>query len=124
VAIAVGFSQLVAASLPGTSRSGATIIMAMLFGISRPAATEFSFLLGVPTLLAAGSYKIVSAWRHPGEAHEPWSQIILGTIVAAVTAFIVVRWLLRYVQNHTFVLFGWYRVVLGGLILGFLVFKS
>jgi undecaprenyl-diphosphatase len=124
VAIAVGLSQLVAASLPGTSRSGVTIMVAMLFGISRPAATEFSFLLGVPTLLAAGGYKIVSALRHPGEIHEPWSQIVLGTIIAAVTAFIVVRWLLRYVQNHTFVLFGWYRVVLGGLILVFLVFKS
>jgi undecaprenyl-diphosphatase len=124
VAAAVGLSQLVAASLPGTSRSGATIMVAMLFGISRPAATEFSFLLGVPTLLAAGGYKIVSALRHPGEAHEPWAQIVLGTVVAAVTAFIVVRWLLRYVQNHTFVLFGWYRVVLGGLILVFLVFQS
>jgi undecaprenyl-diphosphatase len=124
VAIAVGLSQLIAAALPGTSRSGVTIIVAMLFGISRPAATEFSFLLGVPTLLAAGGYKIVSALRHPAETHEPWSQIILGTVVAAITAFIVVRWLLRYVQNHTFVPFGWYRVVLGGLILALLVFRS
>ena len=123
VAVAVGLAQLLAMSFPGTSRSGASIIIALLFGLSRPAATEFSFLVGVPTLLAAGGFKIVSALGHPGEPHEPWFQIMLGAVVAAITAFIVVRWLLRYVQNHTFVLFGWYRVVLGGLILAFLVYR-
>jgi undecaprenyl-diphosphatase len=81
-------------------------------------------LLGVPTLLAAGGYKVLSALRTPDETHEPWSQIILGTIVSAITAFLVVKWLLRYVQSHTFVVFGWYRIALGGLILGFLVFKT
>lgn len=116
VAIAVGLAQLVAVSFPGTSRSGVTIIVALVFGLSRPAATEFSFLLGVPTLLAASGYSILSAVRH-GEAHEPWSQILLGTAVAAVTAFVVVRWLLHYVRSHTFVPFGWYRVLLGGAIL-------
>ena len=124
VAVAVGLAQLLAMTFPGTSRSGASIIVALLFGLSRPAATEFSFLVGVPTLLAAGGFKIVSALRHPGEPHEPWFQILLGTVVAAITAFIVVRWLLHFVQNHTFVLFGWYRVVLGGLILAFLVFRT
>ena len=124
VVVAVGLAQLVAASFPGTSRSGVSIIVALMFGLSRPCATEFSFLVGVPTLLAAGAYKIFSALRHSGEPHEPWSQIALCTIVAAITAFLVVRWLLRYVQNHTFVIFGWYRVVLGGIILVFLVFKS
>lgn len=117
VAIAVGLAQLVAVSFPGTSRSGVTIIVALLFGLSRPAATEFSFLLGVPTLLAASGYSILSVLRHPGEAHEPWSQILLGTLVAAVTAFIAVRWLLHYVRSHTFVPFGWYRIILGGAIL-------
>jgi undecaprenyl-diphosphatase len=92
-------------------------------GLSRPAATEFSFLLGVPTLLAAAAYTGLSVLRHPDQPHEPWSQILLGTVVAAITAFIVVRWLMQYVQSHTFVGFGWYRVVLGGLILAFLVFK-
>ena len=124
VAVAVAFAQLLAMSFPGTSRSGASIIIALLFGVSRPAATEFSFLVGVPTLLAAGAFKILSALRHAGEPHEPWSRILLGAIVAAVTAFVVVRWLLRYVQNHTFVVFGWYRIVLGGLILGFMVFNK
>jgi undecaprenyl-diphosphatase len=124
VAIAVAVAQLLAISFPGTSRSGASIIVALLFGLSRPAATEFSFLVGVPTLLAAGGFKILTALRQPGEPHEPWSQILLGTAVAAITAFIVVRWLLRFVQNHTFVVFGWYRVALGGLILAFIVLKG
>jgi undecaprenyl-diphosphatase len=124
VAVAVALAQLLAMSFPGTSRSGASIIVALLFGLSRPAATEFSFLVGVPTLLAAGGFNILSALRQPGEPHEPWTQILLGTVVAAITAFVVVRWLLRYVQNHTFVLFGWYRVVLGGLILAFIVYHE
>lgn len=124
VALAVGCSQLVAVSFPGTSRSGVSIIVALALGLSRPAATEFSFLLGVPTLLAAAGYTMLSSLRHPGEPHEPWSQIVLATLVAAITAFVVVRWLLRYVQTHTFILFGWYRVALGGLILAFLVFRT
>jgi undecaprenyl-diphosphatase len=119
MALTIGLSQLLAVCFPGTSRSGATIMAGMIMGLNRPAATEFSFLLGVPTLLAAGGYKVLSALRHPGEAHEPWMQLVLGTVVAALTAFVVVRWLLRYVQNHTFVLFGWYRIILGGLILLF-----
>ena len=117
VAVAVGLAQLVAVSFPGTSRSGVSIIVALVFGLSRPAATEFSFLLGVPTLLAASAYSIVSVLRHPGEAHEPWSQILLGTVVAAITAFAAVRWLLHYVRSHTFVPFGWYRVALGSIII-------
>jgi undecaprenyl-diphosphatase len=124
VAIAVGLAQLLAAYFPGTSRSGATIIIALTLGLSRPAATEFSFLLGVPTLLAAGGYKVFSALRDPTGTYEPWSQILLGTLVSAITAFLVVKWLLRYVQSHTFVLFGWYRIALGGVILAFLVFRS
>jgi len=124
VALIVGCAQLIAVAFPGTSRSGVSIIAALVVGLRRPAATEFSFLLGVPTLLAAAGYTMLSAMRHPGEPHEPWTQILLGTVVAAVTAFMVVRWLLRYVQAHTFVLFGWYRVALGGLILAFLVFKA
>lgn len=119
VAIAVAGAQLLAAAFPGTSRSGASIIIALLCGIARPAATEFSFLVGVPTLLAAGGYTLLKSFNEP---HEPWWQIGLGTFVSAVTAFIVVRWLLQFVRSHTFVVFGWYRIALGGIILGFLVF--
>lgn len=124
VTIAVGLAQLLAAAFPGTSRSGACIIIALALGLARPAATEFSFLVGVPTLLAAGGYKVLSALRHPTETHEPWSQILIGTLVSAITAFVVVRWLMRYVQTHTFVVFGWYRIVLGGAILGLLVLRG
>lgn len=117
IAIAVGAAQLVAAAFPGTSRSGATILVALAFGLARPQATEFSFLLGIPTLLAAGGYEIFSAWRHDEIGKENWSMVLLGAIVAAVTAFVAVKWLLRYVQSHTFVAFGWYRIALAIAIL-------
>ena len=113
VALAVGLSQLLAAVFPGTSRSGVTILAALLLGTGRPAATEFSFLLGVPTLLAAGGLQIVSAVHHHETAGMNWGMLALGSIVAAVVAFGVVRWLLRFVQTHTFVGFGWYRILLG-----------
>jgi len=117
IAIAVAAGQILAATYSGTSRSGATILFALAFGVSRPAATEFSFLLGVPTLLAAGAYKLLKAWKHQELAQENWPLTFLALTVAAVTAFIVVKWLLRYVQTHTFTLFGWYRIGLGILIL-------
>jgi undecaprenyl-diphosphatase len=116
-AIAVGVAQLGAGIFPGASRSGATILVALLFGVSRPAATEFSFLLGIPTLLATGAYEIASALRHGSAAGENWGHVALGAGVAAATAFVVVRWLLKYVQTHTFVAFGWYRIALGVAIL-------
>lgn len=120
-AIAIGCSQLLAVSFPGTSRSGVTIIVGLLLGLSRSTAAEFSFLLGVPTLLAASAYELL---KHHSDPHEPWSQIALGTAVAAITAFVVVRWLLRFIQTHTFLLFGYYRIALGGIILAFLVLKG
>ena len=113
VAIAVGVAQLLAAVLPGLSRSGATIMVALVLGLARPAAVEFSFLLGVPTLLAAGALEAVQALRHPGPEATSWGMIALGTLVAAVAALITVKWLLRYVRTHTFVGFGWYRIALG-----------
>jgi undecaprenyl-diphosphatase len=123
VALAVGLGQLVAAVFPGSSRSGTTILLALLLGLSRPAATEFSFLVGIPTMLAAGGLKIFKALHHPlpGATHENWDMVVLATIVAAVVSFVAVKWLLRYVQTHTFTAFGWYRVVLSLLILGVLL---
>jgi undecaprenyl-diphosphatase len=118
VAIAIGVAQLLAVIFPGASRSGTTIMMAMAFGIARRPATEFSFLLGIPTLLAAGANEILSAVRHPEVSEPPhWGMIGFGTIIAAITAFIAVKWLLRYVQSHTFNPFGWYRIALGLVIL-------
>lgn len=116
VAIAVGVAQLIAVGFPGASRSGTTILLALALGLSRSAATEFSFLLGIPTLLAAGAKETLDAVKGH-EPHEPWLLIVLGTVVAAVTAFVVVKWLLGYVRQNTFTAFGWYRIVVGVAIL-------
>ncbi|MBA4150158.1 MAG: undecaprenyl-diphosphate phosphatase [Verrucomicrobia bacterium] len=116
IVIAVGVAQLVAAIFPGASRSGTTILIALMLGATRPAATEFSFLVGIPTMLAAGGLKIFRECTR-GESNEDWSMVILGTVVSAIVSFVAVKWLLRYVQSHTFVGFGWYRIVFGALLL-------
>lgn len=110
--IAVGLAQIVAAVFPGTSRSGATIILALILGLNRPLATEFSFLVGIPTMLAAGGLEIFQAFHHHkvDAPVENWNMVILCTIISAIVSFIAVKWLLRYVQTHTFNLFGWYRI--------------
>jgi undecaprenyl-diphosphatase len=121
IAVAVGLAQLLAAVFPGTSRSAATILIALALGLSRPAATEFSFLVGVPTLLAAGGLETYQALRHPGPAATDWGLLALGTLASAITAFLVVRWLLRWIQTHSFAVFGWYRIALGLVMLTGLV---
>lgn len=116
IAIAVAGGQLIAATFPGASRSGTTILLALAFGLSRTAATEFSFLLGIPTLLAAGAKETLDSLKSH-EAHEPWAIIGFAGAVAAVTAFVVVKWLLGYVRSHSFAVFGWYRIVVGAVLL-------
>ena len=121
IAVAVGIGQLIAAAFPGTSRSGATILLALLLGLNRVAATEFAFLVGIPTMLAAGGLKIFKAFRHTAPIDsigvENWGMVCLGFVVAAIVSFMAVKWLLRYVQTHTFTLFGWYRIGLAVLII-------
>jgi undecaprenyl-diphosphatase len=119
MALLVGVGQLVAAVFPGTSRSGASILVMLAMGLSRPLATEFSFLVGVPTMLAAGGWKIFKALHHPvpGVVPENWALLGLCTVVSAVVSFIAVKWLLRFVQTHTFTGFGWYRIAFGLLLL-------
>jgi undecaprenyl-diphosphatase len=119
VAVAVGVGQLIAAVFPGASRSGTTILIALLLGLSRPAATEFSFLVGIPTMLAASGLKIFKALSGAeGSSHsEQWGLLLIGCVVSGVVSFIAVRWLLRYVQTHTFTAFGWYRIGLAAVIL-------
>lgn len=117
VVFAVAAAQLVAAAFPGASRSGATIMFAMALGTGRVAATEFSFLVGIPTMLAAGAYEIYDELK--GGGSEDWAMLALGFAAAAVVSFVAVKWLLRYVQSHTFVSFGIYRIVFGLLLLGF-----
>src|SRR5436853_332960 len=113
-ALKVGVAQCFAL-IPGTSRSGATIMGGMLFGLSRKAATEFSFFLAVPTLVAAGGYDLVKN-RALLSAHD--APIFgVGMVVSFVSAFVVIRWLIRYVATHDFKPFAWYRIVFGLLVL-------
>jgi len=114
-ALKVGVAQAFAL-IPGTSRSGATIIGGMLFGLSRRAATEFSFFLAIPTLFAATGYEFVRN-RHLLAASD-LSMVGVGFVTAFVSAFLVVRALLRYVAHHDFVPFAWYRIAFGLVILG------
>lgn len=124
VTIAVAFAQLLAATCPGTSRSGACMVAAMLLGLRRPAATEFSFLVGVPTLLSAGFLEVALTVARGEAKNEHWGLLALGTAVSALVAFVVVHWLLRFVQTHTLNAFGWYRIALGALILGVVATRS
>ncbi|OLC66788.1 MAG: undecaprenyl-diphosphatase [Betaproteobacteria bacterium 13_1_40CM_4_64_4] len=114
-ALKVGIAQAFAL-IPGTSRSGATIIGGMLFGLSRTAATEFSFFLAIPTLFAATGYEFVRN-RHL-LAGGDLTMVGVGFVTAFVSAFFVVRALLRYVAHHDFVPFAWYRIAFGLVILG------
>jgi undecaprenyl-diphosphatase len=109
-ALKVGCAQCLAL-VPGTSRSGATIIGGLLFGLSRTAATEFSFFLAVPTLIAAGAYQLYKARALLSVADASWFG--LGMVAAFVSAFLCVRWLLRYISSHDFSAFAWYRIVFG-----------
>ena len=119
IAVAVGLGQLIAAVFPGASRSGTTILVALLLGLSRPAATEFSFLVGIPTMLAASGLKIFKALskQNDGAVGENWGLLAIGCVVSGVVSFVAVRWLLRYIQSHTFTVFGYYRIILAVLIL-------
>ncbi|MBS0642692.1 MAG: undecaprenyl-diphosphate phosphatase [Acetobacteraceae bacterium] len=117
VAVGVGVAQIVAGVFPGTSRSGATIFAAMLLGTSnRAAATEFSFLVGIPTMYAASGYELYKGFKQGG-GHEAWGELAIAFVVAAVVAFIAVKWLLRYIQTHRFFVFAVYRILLGGALL-------
>ena len=114
-ALKVGFAQAFAL-IPGTSRSGATIIGGLLFGLSRKAATEFSFFLAIPTLTAATVYEVV---KYRDLFHvEDIGMFAVGSITSFVSAFFCVRWLLRFISHHDFTVFAWYRIAFGLIVLG------
>ena len=118
VAILVGVAQMLAGIFPGTSRSAATIFAAMLFGTSnREAATEFAFLVGIPTMYAATGYEVFKVWHAGNVSHEGWSNLAVGFVVSAIVAFIAVKWLLGYIRSHRFTPFAIYRIVLGVVLL-------
>ncbi len=113
-ALKVGFTQCVAL-IPGTSRSGATIIGGMFLGLSRKCATEFTFFLAIPTLMGATVYAL---WKARDQlAFADLSVFGVGFITAFISAFICVRWLLRYISTHDFTIFAWYRIAFGAVIL-------
>jgi undecaprenyl-diphosphatase len=113
-ALKVGLVQCLAL-VPGTSRSGATIIGAMLLGFSRRCATEFSFYLGIPTLMGAGVY---SVWKQRQFLHAAdLPMFAVGSVVAFASALVCIRWLIRYVSSHDFTPFAWYRIAFGIVVL-------
>lgn len=113
-ALKVGLLQCLAL-IPGTSRSGATIIGAVVLGFSRRAATEFSFYLGIPTLMGAGAYSVLK--NRDLLRWEDLPVFAVGTVVSFFAALVCIRWLIRYVSTHDFVPFAWYRIVFGGVVL-------
>jgi undecaprenyl-diphosphatase len=114
-ALKLGFAQAFAL-IPGTSRSGATIIGGLFFGLSRRAATEFSFFLAIPTLIVAGLYQL---WKERALLNaDDVGMWVVGFVAAFVSAFLCVRWLLRYISTHDFSLFAWYRIAFGVVVIG------
>jgi undecaprenyl-diphosphatase len=113
-ALKVGFAQCFG-MIPGTSRSGATIIGGMLFGLSRKAATEFSFFLAIPTLIGAGAYSLYKERALLSMADLPLFAV--GFVMSFISAWMCVRWLLRYISTHSFTPFAWYRIAFGIVVL-------
>jgi len=113
-AFRVGLFQMLAL-FPGTSRSAATILGGLLTGLSRKTAAEFSFFVAIPVMLAATGYKLLDA-REPITLDEARS-ILISSVAAFIAALIAIRFLIRYVSQHSFAIFAWYRIVFGGLIL-------
>ena len=114
-ALMIGVFQLIAAIFPGTSRSGATIVGALLIGVSRTVASEFTFFLAIPVMFGASLLKIVKF----GFAFSGMEIAILvvGTLVAFVVSVFVIRFLMDYIKKHDFQVFGWYRIALGALVI-------
>jgi undecaprenyl-diphosphatase len=113
-ALKVGLAQCLA-MIPGTSRSGATIIGGMLLGLSRKAATEFSFYLAIPTLIGAGVYSLYKERALLSLADLPLFGV--GLVVSFISAWLCIRWLLRYIATHSFAGFAYYRIVFGVVVL-------
>lgn len=113
-ALCIGLFQCLSL-IPGTSRSGATILGAMLLGVNRSASAEFSFFLGIPVMVGASGLKLIKhGFSFTG---SQWAILILGTIISFIVALYAIRYLMDYVRKHSFSVFGWYRIVLGIVVL-------
>jgi undecaprenyl-diphosphatase len=119
VTAAVGIAQVIAGVFPGTSRSGAAIFAAMFAGLTiRSRAAEFAFLVGIPTMLAATGYELMKTLSNDAATRtEAWGDLGIAFVAAAVTGFVAVKWLLKFISTHTFTSFAYYRIALGGLLL-------
>ena len=115
MAVFIGVFQLIAAAFPGTSRSGATIIGALLIGISRKAASEFTFILAIPVMLGASLLELLD-YGFPNDGLE-WGILCTGMITAFLVSLFIIKFLLGYIRKHDFKIFGWYRIGLGLLVL-------
>lgn len=117
----IGLFQLIAAIFPGTSRSGATIVGALMIGVSRTVAAEFTFFLAIPVMFGASLLKLVKF----GFVFTSSEIMILaiGTLVAFITSVLVIRFLMGYIKKHDFKVFGWYRIVLGILVLAYFIMR-
>lgn len=115
MAFIIGMWQLIAAIFPGTSRSGATIIGALLLGISRTTAAEFTFFLAIPVMFGASLLKLVKSGL--AFSASEWSILLVGMAVAFAVSVAVIRFLMGYIKKHDFKVFGWYRIVLGIIVL-------
>lgn len=119
-AFIIGMFQLIAAIFPGTSRSGATILGSIAIGVGRAAAAEFTFFLAVPVMFGASLLKFVKlGWGYTG---FEWVLLIVGSVVAYFVSLLCIRFLMGYVKRHDFKVFGWYRIVLGALVLAYWVY--
>ena len=114
-ALLIGLFQLIAAVFPGTSRSGATIVGALLIGVSRTIAAEYKFFLAIPVMFGASLLKLVKFGFH--FTGEEAAILIIGMIVAFVVSMFVIKFLMGYIKKHNFIVFGWYRIVLGVVVL-------
>ena len=111
--------------IPGTSRSGSTILGAILLGVSRPAGAEFSFFLAIPTMLGASALKVLKFMLEGVQATSTeWLILLVGTVVSFIVSFLVIRALMEYVRKRSFAIFGYYRIILGFLVIGYFLIKS
>ncbi len=117
-ALGIGAFQMLAL-IPGTSRSGSTILGATLLGTSRPVAAEFSFFMAIPVMLGASGLKVVKYFLLDGYAFtaQEWILLAMATVVSFVVSLLVIRFLMSFIQKHSFKAFGWYRILLGAVVL-------
>lgn len=111
--------------IPGTSRSGATIIGALLIGVSRPAGAEFTFFLAIPVMVGASGIKLLKFFLEAGSMTAPEiGYLLIGAVVAFAVSLVAIKFLMNFVKKHDFKLFGWYRIALGALVIATLVIPS